>query len=467
MKAGPQPFAPDARSNADAASSNDTPAPSRSPAVRSRRASARAARPSRRAVADRTSEIALHASRTPSAIRTPIHHRRPRWRDVGGLASVGDGSLMAVGGRTSRPGPRIPGRRERTTGPRRALGSLSGHEGRLPGRTGRLQRARGALPVPRCGAVALRCGPPRLLPRHERRGGLRRRPARELAGRLGQRDLRPALDDDLAPDRGGGGRPGRPRAPRRSRRAARRGPPRPVALAGARPVRGVPRLDADRADAGARHGGRRAARRRSSPTPTRRRWRASTRPRATGWRSSPSGSRRTRRTSRSSRCIGTVPADLGPHDKTSLVMAVLDEPGSLLHSLEPFATRGINMHKLESRPRRGRPFEYVMYVDVMAADDDPALVDALAEIERHTSLLRVLGLVPVGRRARLRWPPGATSPGPATASPAGSSGLDRGRHPRGDRDARDRRGRHAAGATAHAAARPRPRRAADQRDARV
>ena len=32
-----------------------------------------------------------------------------------------------------------------------------------------------------------------------------------------------------------------------------------------------------------------------------------------------------------------------------------------------------------------------MYVDVMAADDDPALIDALAEIERHTSLLRVLG----------------------------------------------------------------------------
>ena len=89
--------------------------------------------------------------------------------------------------------------------------------------------------------------------------------------------------------------------------------------------------------------------------------------------------------------IGTTPADLGPHDKTSLVMAVLDEPGSLLHSLEPFATRGINMHKLESRPRRGRPFEYVMYVDVMAADDDPALGEALAEIERHTSLLRVLG----------------------------------------------------------------------------
>jgi prephenate dehydratase len=89
--------------------------------------------------------------------------------------------------------------------------------------------------------------------------------------------------------------------------------------------------------------------------------------------------------------VGAEDADLGEPDKTSLVMAVLDEPGSLLHSLEPFAERGINLHKLESRPRRGRPFEYVMYVDVMASGADPALSEALREVEHHTSLLRVLG----------------------------------------------------------------------------
>lgn len=92
--------------------------------------------------------------------------------------------------------------------------------------------------------------------------------------------------------------------------------------------------------------------------------------------------------------IGTRDAGLGAPTKTSLVMAVLDEPGSLLHSLEPFASRGINLHKLESRPRRGRPFEYVMYVDVMAAGEDPSLQEALAEVRAHTSLLRVLGTYP-------------------------------------------------------------------------
>lgn len=89
--------------------------------------------------------------------------------------------------------------------------------------------------------------------------------------------------------------------------------------------------------------------------------------------------------------VGLRDAGLGTPDKTSLVMAVLDEPGALLHSLEPFANRGINLHKIESRPRRGRPFEYVMYVDVMASGADPALHEALAEVEKHTSLLRVLG----------------------------------------------------------------------------
>ncbi|HWC69918.1 MAG TPA: prephenate dehydratase [Actinomycetota bacterium] len=81
-------------------------------------------------------------------------------------------------------------------------------------------------------------------------------------------------------------------------------------------------------------------------------------------------------------------------DKTSLVMAVLDRPGSLLASLQPFAEREINLHKLESRPRRGKPFEYVFYVDLMAAADAPGVPEALAEVTEHTSFLRVLGSYP-------------------------------------------------------------------------
>jgi prephenate dehydratase len=89
--------------------------------------------------------------------------------------------------------------------------------------------------------------------------------------------------------------------------------------------------------------------------------------------------------------IGREDPGLGAHDKTSLVMAVLDEPGSLLESLRPFASRGINLHKIESRPRRGKPFEYLMYIDVMVDGDAPALAEALDEVRDHTSFLRVLG----------------------------------------------------------------------------
>jgi prephenate dehydratase len=89
--------------------------------------------------------------------------------------------------------------------------------------------------------------------------------------------------------------------------------------------------------------------------------------------------------------ISAGSADLGPADKTSLVMAVHDRPGSLLSSLQPFAEREINLHKLESRPRRGKPFEYVFYVDLMAPADSPDVEEALADVAEHTSFLRVLG----------------------------------------------------------------------------
>jgi prephenate dehydratase len=89
--------------------------------------------------------------------------------------------------------------------------------------------------------------------------------------------------------------------------------------------------------------------------------------------------------------IGSRDPELGPSDKTSLVMAVLDRPGSLLSSLRPFADRGINLHKLESRPRRGKAFEYLFYVDLMAPAGDPDVEAALSEVSEHTSLLRVLG----------------------------------------------------------------------------
>lgn len=94
--------------------------------------------------------------------------------------------------------------------------------------------------------------------------------------------------------------------------------------------------------------------------------------------------------------IGTRDAALGPATKTSLVLAVRDEPGSLLASLRPFADHGLNLVKLESRPRRGAPFEYLFHLDLLGKADDPEVLAALEDVRRHTSLLRVLGSYPAG-----------------------------------------------------------------------
>ena len=95
--------------------------------------------------------------------------------------------------------------------------------------------------------------------------------------------------------------------------------------------------------------------------------------------------------------IGTGDPGLGQPDKTSLVFAVADRPGSLVGALQAFADRGINLTKLESRPRRGAPFEYVFYVDLETAADREEVDEALGEVRTHTSMLRVLGSYPAYR----------------------------------------------------------------------
>jgi prephenate dehydratase len=95
--------------------------------------------------------------------------------------------------------------------------------------------------------------------------------------------------------------------------------------------------------------------------------------------------------------IGTRDAGLGPANKTSLVMAGDDRPGSLFRSLQPFADRGVNLTKLESRPRRGAPFEYVFYIDLDGSLEQDHVAAALDEVRLHTSMLKVLGSYPASK----------------------------------------------------------------------
>ncbi len=81
-------------------------------------------------------------------------------------------------------------------------------------------------------------------------------------------------------------------------------------------------------------------------------------------------------------------------DKTSILFAMRNEPGSLYRILEPLAGAGINLSKIESRPAKRRSWEYVMFVDFDGHRDTPAVTSALAELTARTLFLRVLGSYP-------------------------------------------------------------------------
>jgi prephenate dehydratase len=92
--------------------------------------------------------------------------------------------------------------------------------------------------------------------------------------------------------------------------------------------------------------------------------------------------------------IPTLTQDPGSPRRTTLVLAVRNEPGTLLAVLGVFAQHGLNMSKLESRPSRERAWEYVFWVDLDADDADPATQAALTALVPVTSMLRVLGSYP-------------------------------------------------------------------------
>jgi len=85
------------------------------------------------------------------------------------------------------------------------------------------------------------------------------------------------------------------------------------------------------------------------------------------------------------------PEPLADPDKTSLVFGVGHVAGSLFRCLGAFAERHLTLTKLESRPRPGRPWEYVFYADVEVAAGEPPMVDALAALSEHATFTRVLG----------------------------------------------------------------------------
>ncbi|MFQ5401701.1 MAG: prephenate dehydratase [Anaerolineae bacterium] len=80
--------------------------------------------------------------------------------------------------------------------------------------------------------------------------------------------------------------------------------------------------------------------------------------------------------------------------KTSIIFTTRHVPGALHSVLSELAQRSINLTKIESRPRRNRPWHYLFYVDFEGHEDDPAVKEALMSILKKSSFLKVLGSYP-------------------------------------------------------------------------
>ena len=82
--------------------------------------------------------------------------------------------------------------------------------------------------------------------------------------------------------------------------------------------------------------------------------------------------------------------------RTSLVFRTPNIPGALFRCLSAFALRDISLIKIESRPFRGRPWEYLFYLDFIGRVDDAKSQKALGHLEELTDFVRVLGSYPKG-----------------------------------------------------------------------
>lgn len=82
------------------------------------------------------------------------------------------------------------------------------------------------------------------------------------------------------------------------------------------------------------------------------------------------------------------------NDKTSVLFSVKDEPGILCRMLEPFAKRGINLSKIESRPFKKKAWEYIFFLDLFGHSSEPQVAEALEELRLCCQFLKILGSYP-------------------------------------------------------------------------
>lgn len=81
-------------------------------------------------------------------------------------------------------------------------------------------------------------------------------------------------------------------------------------------------------------------------------------------------------------------------DKTSFLVSAMNKPGALHRLLQPIASNGISMCRIESRPSRMTMWDYVFFIDIEGHRQDTQVAKALAELEDEAAMLKILGSYP-------------------------------------------------------------------------
>lgn len=82
------------------------------------------------------------------------------------------------------------------------------------------------------------------------------------------------------------------------------------------------------------------------------------------------------------------------NDKTTLTFIVEHQPGTLVSALNEFSSRGVNLSKIESRPRVGKPWEYIFFVEVEGHIIDENVDAAIEGLKDYTIYIKHLGSYP-------------------------------------------------------------------------
>jgi len=90
--------------------------------------------------------------------------------------------------------------------------------------------------------------------------------------------------------------------------------------------------------------------------------------------------------------------ELSKPTKTSLVMATKNIPGALFKSLSVFFLRDINLSKIESRPQKGKPWEYLFFLDFAGDMAEDRIKNALRHLREIASFIKILGSYPAAEK---------------------------------------------------------------------